>query len=274
MASVFKVLSDVDVRVEVLTEEVVSGSDVLEDVIVLVGTDSDAVLDEDDDDPEEELAELVSVDDERLEVDGEEEVELVELVPMEEDKLKEDEEDSVVKLLVDVDDVMDEFELRVGDEGDSVDVDDMLVGISDVLEIRLVEVEDAVSEEVEVVFVVSEEMTGPVPDVEDDSRDDEFVVTVTEVDDIEVGISVVLVWFNEEVVDVDEKVKEVEEKLETDDSDVALELELVELVTRGVELVVSLVVEESDDVDEDDGAMLVTGVLELEDSVDEVVLGR
>lgn len=274
MASVFKVLSDVDVRVEVLTEEVVAGSDVLEDVIVLVGTDSDAVLDEDDDDPEEELAELVSVDDERLEVDGEEEVELVELVPMEEDKLKEDEEDSVVKLLVDVDDVMDEFELRVGDEGDSVDVDDMLVGISDVLEIRLVEVEDAVSEEVEVVFVVSEEMTGPVPDVEDDSRDDEFVVTVTEVDDIEVGISVVLVWFNEEVVDVDEKVKEVEEKLETDDSDVALELELVELVTRGIELVVSLVVEESDDVDEDDGAMLVTGVLELEDSVDEVVLGR
>lgn len=273
MASVFKVLSDVDVRVEVLTEEVVSGSDVLEDVIVLVGTDSDAVLDEDDDDPEEELAELVSVDDERLEVDGEEEVELVELVPVE-DKLKEDEEDSVVKLVVDVDDVMDEFELRVGDERDSVDVDDMLVGISDVLEIRLVEVEDAVFEEVEVVFVVSEEMTGPVPDVEDDSRDDEFVVTVTEVDDIEVGISVVLVWFNEEVVDVDEKVKEVEEKLETDDSDVALELELVELVTRGIELVVSLVVEESDDVDEDDGAMLVTGVLELEDSVDEVVLGR
>ncbi|KAK3207216.1 hypothetical protein GRF29_103g261374, partial [Pseudopithomyces chartarum] len=226
-------------------------------------------LDEDDDDPEEELAELVSVDDKRLEVDGEEEVELVELVPVE-DKLKEDEEDSVVKLVVDVDDVMDEFELRVGDERDSVDVDDMLVGISDVLEIRLVEVEDAVFEEVEVVFVVSEEMTGPVPDVEDDSRDDEFVVTVTEVDDIEVGISVVLVWFNEEVVDVDEKVKEVEEKLETDDSDVALELELVELVTRGIELVVSLVVEESDDVDEDDGAMLVTEEDEDEDEDEEV----
>lgn len=273
MASVFKVLSDVDVRVEVLTEEVVAGSDVLEDVIVLVGTDSDAVLDEDDDDPEEELAELVSVDDERLEVDGEEEVELVELVPVE-DNLKEDEEDSVVKLVVDVDDVMDEFELRVGDERDSVDVDDMLVGISDVLEIRLVEVEDAVVEEVEVVFVVSEEMTGPVPDVEDDNRDDEFIVTVTEVDDIEVGISAVLVWFNEEVVDVDEKVKEVEEELEADDSDVALELELVELVTRGIELVVSPVVEESDDDNEDDGAMLVTDVLELEDSVDEVVLGR
>ena len=270
-------LSDVDVRVEMLTEEVVAGSDVLEDVTVLVGTDSDAVLDEDDDDPAEELAELVSVSDERLEVDGEEEVELVELVPVEEDKLKKDEEDSVVKL-GDVDDVMDEFELRVEDERDSVDVDDMLVGISDVLEIRLVEVEDAVVEKVEVVFVVSEEMTGPVPDVEDDSRDDEFVVTVTEVDDIEVGISVVLVWLNQEVVDVDEKLKEVDEELEADDSDVALELELTELVTRGVELVVSLVVEESDDDDDDDDegdeVMLVTDILELEDSVDEVVLGR